>query len=1368
MEGAVTINDSVTEQLNEMRDEDGNFKSSGDLRENGAVKFGAQMLNLLLPGIAHATGIDEIATGRTIDGYYMSGNAANIWEQMGVLERIRMRMYGFGEDPKYAPHLKSAMGAESAALSKKILIIRNGKVIYKGGDMRHIASFFGVKAVGTGKLKKGSRSDYQGFLTEWVINRFIPVLTLWLQAMVDANVGADFSQIPKLEGKDGIKYINALTALLENASNVRSHKRMMLATKSPFADLNKDNQSWLDSWGGASTRGEADTLPALDVKAVIDNLNAIKKSFISGSRAKRDEFGDAVFDLTDGFDVGNVDQLSAEAKKMIGYGLSVSQLKAEQAKRDSGTDIDTLALDMYGDKTASRRKSEMAELTGKLDGMVSANVAEAQVGINKYPYNAFGAPSVDSTDSSGFEFVGIAKDTGTMTGLQDEFNKHVCGMAREYFSIRGIKLKLFAGYRSVGEQNTLYKNKQAAEPASTSPFTIGLAIGVNEVQVEELNVMGLLSKYGLVVPVGGDATTIEPMSIQYDLALFMRNPSLANNTMSKYHGKGGGGWGAKQSLWKEGMPRRNAKATTLMSRYKKRPKDATNELSHVGATSGIVHKKGRRGKKRTDPKAELSKKSVTSTTGKVNADGTLVKEVHEADDKGFPILKKDINGDDIPMTAAEQNAFNLKKAADHDAEVKRKQDLENKGKVKSPAQIEQDTIERETAGMSYAERQAYMQNRLKNGTVGATPGFVPKVPATPAPTATTTAAAVAAGVVAGVSTHAGDVAIPVKPSTGAPIINAASTLAEMAPHSPYTKNLDLDELTGEQQNRLEALMQMYGGKPSQVDVVMIVGKKATTRTVTTQAIKRVNGQVVESSSSTTGGAAAHSSTTGATTAAAHSPAPVEHTTSVKPHKPPPKQMAAILAALKKKSPQTPKSTSDVYGSIYAGDDVAQDTPKTVTSAVVTALMKKKYPNGVPGGPAKAQNQKQVNAEQDKTKAYMRKKYAKDPKRMQEQIKMLDHVSKYAKEKGVPISTMRTILAQESELGGDIHNEVGGAYGIGQFKKAAWSDMNKANRNHPDMKGLSTKRNTDPRGKRHSLNAVSYVAAGRRRMVKQFGKEFMDEQGDFGYYAPYYMGPGAASTYFKRLRKDPNAQMSTFMSQKAMDDNHWLKGKSVVDIKKDYQRRFAAQRKTYGIQDSYGPPSTTASLGARGARGAAGAAGIGGSTALSGVGDMLSNDSRIPPLMEAESTRTRHKANRNNVGNKQSTPDEFDSKSVSTSTVMNAGGNVFSAKGVPNAKINVTTTKQSSEPVQDKRITSIDGVLQTSNTTLSSILSVLEKMAASNNGLRDEKGVQKDLPNPSEGGLYENEPKPPVYTRSKQVVVRDHIPEPSFSVGHTPN
>jgi hypothetical protein len=124
-------------------------------------------------------------------------------------------------------------------------------------------------------------------------------------------------------------------------------------------------------------------------------------------------------------------------------------------------------------------------------------------------------------------------------GVQQNFTS----MAAEYKARGGKGLTLNSAYRSEAEQAKLYaENPSKAAPPGKSAHGTGLAIDINSQQANELDKMGLLSKYGFARPVKGEAWHLQAAGTAAALAKAgaISADSSANQMTASVGGLGSG------------------------------------------------------------------------------------------------------------------------------------------------------------------------------------------------------------------------------------------------------------------------------------------------------------------------------------------------------------------------------------------------------------------------------------------------------------------------------------------------------------------------------------------------------------------------------------------------------------------------------------------------------------------------------------------------------------------------------------------------------------------------------------------------------------------------------------------------------------
>ena len=134
-------------------------------------------------------------------------------------------------------------------------------------------------------------------------------------------------------------------------------------------------------------------------------------------------------------------------------------------------------------------------------------------------------------------------------GLHPSIRRLFFGMVEEYGMKTGKKVNVNAAFRSSADQARLFKQLgpgKAARPG-TSLHEFGLALDVNTDDLNEMEKLGLMRKYGFTRPLNSESWHIEPAGI-FNNEVRQRaktDHNFATNFIESSVGRGGGGLGAK-------------------------------------------------------------------------------------------------------------------------------------------------------------------------------------------------------------------------------------------------------------------------------------------------------------------------------------------------------------------------------------------------------------------------------------------------------------------------------------------------------------------------------------------------------------------------------------------------------------------------------------------------------------------------------------------------------------------------------------------------------------------------------------------------------------------------------------------------------
>lgn len=146
--------------------------------------------------------------------------------------------------------------------------------------------------------------------------------------------------------------------------------------------------------------------------------------------------------------------------------------------------------------------------------------------------------------ANGFQYLKFNKPGINIDGLNPEFTKLFLGMAQEYGELTGKKLLITSGTRTYEEQAKLHReNPKKAAPPGRSLHEKGLAIDIDSKNLNELDKLGLMKKYGFTRPVGGETWHMEPAGIQININKAKQDSAWAGQMIANGVGRGGGGYG---------------------------------------------------------------------------------------------------------------------------------------------------------------------------------------------------------------------------------------------------------------------------------------------------------------------------------------------------------------------------------------------------------------------------------------------------------------------------------------------------------------------------------------------------------------------------------------------------------------------------------------------------------------------------------------------------------------------------------------------------------------------------------------------------------------------------------------------------------
>lgn len=236
-----------------------------------------------------------------------------------------------------------------------------------------------------------------------------------------------------------------------------------------------------------------------------------------------------------------------QASKIEKQGQKEQELEAKniQAKNASASASSPLAPSISAGSSSGPIVDQVGEDGPQQDlGKGKEPTTSASIG-SKGPSNIAIAPGNLKDGTEGLKYVVFNKPGVSIDSMNPTMKRQLLGMIQEYGELTGKKVILTSGTRTTAEQEKLYKqNPSKAARPGRSLHEFGVAVDINSKDVDALDKLGLMRKYGFTRPVGGETWHVEPAGIQGQLSVAKNDPNTASDLIAKGAGLGGGGVGS--------------------------------------------------------------------------------------------------------------------------------------------------------------------------------------------------------------------------------------------------------------------------------------------------------------------------------------------------------------------------------------------------------------------------------------------------------------------------------------------------------------------------------------------------------------------------------------------------------------------------------------------------------------------------------------------------------------------------------------------------------------------------------------------------------------------------------------------------------
>ena len=291
----------------------------------------------------------------------------------------------------------------------------------------------------------------------------------------------------------------------------------------------------------------------------------------------------------------NTKELNAKAQLsapgVAPYGFSDKEVRTDMRQSAETIAAITERLESYRKKYGYEGEEQSDVESEPTDGFS----ADRSARLNAAPRSSIpkASGSLMSPDQ-GLQYVTVSHPDA-INKLFPEFRNLVLGMAKEYYQLYGVKLKINQGYRTEAQQKIQYDKAKAegntggAARPGYSMHELGLAVDIDRGIVAKLEESGLMRKYGLTRPVAKEPWHIEPVGINKYTPRGIRELIKSGNNLDMLAalirsgiGKGGGGIGSNYSY----IGHKGERNPVLAQKYMMAGNNYVPGINHIPAKDG--------------------------------------------------------------------------------------------------------------------------------------------------------------------------------------------------------------------------------------------------------------------------------------------------------------------------------------------------------------------------------------------------------------------------------------------------------------------------------------------------------------------------------------------------------------------------------------------------------------------------------------------------------------------------------------------------------------------------------------------------------------------------------------------------------------
>ena len=479
-------------------------------------------------------------------------------DKMDDFQKIRFMQYGFG-NPNTEKYNHLVANLENYLLDGKVgyqsvdqTTSKKAYVLDKNVNIEELVKMFDIDP--------HNETDVYKF-TEWLEGRFKPFFIHNATAAYNIDPKIYIDKLSKMEVDDQVKFLKA----------TRYDNGPYDFTDSPITDI--------------------DALPSNKDEVIkeIDDLTIRIKKDKKKSDERRDKVRSVVSKLKNASDrtleffhlKKTPEQLEGErrlaaaqakinAKHKIAHEQKLEEIRKKASDREGLSKVkDAISIDSEAENAKLGQgpssiplKDETIQVSGSMKGI---------------PPLASGALS---SGSEGMKYVKLANQSVNIDSLNPSVRKNFLSMAEEYGKLTGNQIQVNSAFRSFQQQQEEYdKDPSKAAKPGNSLHNFGLALDVNTNNLDELEKLGLMRKYGFTRPIFGETWHTEPAGIQSSIEKAKNDTGLASQMTDASILKGGGGPGVEHGHEKERHRRDHAMQMKLLN-IDSQPTDNLNKTTN--------------------------------------------------------------------------------------------------------------------------------------------------------------------------------------------------------------------------------------------------------------------------------------------------------------------------------------------------------------------------------------------------------------------------------------------------------------------------------------------------------------------------------------------------------------------------------------------------------------------------------------------------------------------------------------------------------------------------------------------------------------------------------------------------------------------